>query len=706
MIDNLKTLLVRPWLRVIERFPFLAPNELGDLQCFFLASMLMATALWARLALAPIQAGLQYLTFFPAVALAAIVGGYRAGLFAVVIGVVFATCIFTYPYYSFSIESIQASLLSNMVFLVDGFIVSLSIEAMHRYRQQYADELTVVKESEEWLRISSVAFEMQESIIITDSAGVILQVNKAFAETTGYSSKEIIGQTPRLFRSGRHDAAFYRAMWDSINRTGSWQGEIWDRRKNGEVYPKWLNIRAIKDTNGTVTHYVGVHTDISERKTAEEEIKYLAFYDSLTQLPNRRLLLDRLHQALSFSESSGLGGALMVIDLDNFKTINDTLGHTIGDILLKQVAQRLSFCVRECDTVARIGGDEFVVMLEGLGKETQEITSHAATMGERILATLNQPYHFDAYELQNTLSIGISLFNEDHQGFENLFKQADIAMYQAKKDGRNTLRFFDSGMQENINTHATLERELGKAIENEQFELHYQIQVDSSGRAFGAEALIRWIHPERGSVSPAHFIPIAEESGIILSIGQWVLEAACSQLNVWKQSERTNDLVLSINISAKQFHDDNFVTKVQKAIERHDIDPNLLKLEITESMLLEGIEDIIASMRTLSAMGVQISLDDFGTGYSSLQYLKRLPLCQLKIDQSFVRDLDTDSSDKAIVTTIIAMAMSLNLDVIAEGVETEEQRMFLLNNGCAHFQGHLFGKPVPIEQFEELLQQN
>ena len=569
----------------------------------------------------------------------------------------------------------------------------------------FAQDITERKQTEIELRISSVAFESQESMIITDPNSVILRVNKAFTESTGYSADEVIGKKPSILKSGHHDANFYRSMWEIILCTGAWQGEIWDRRKNGEVYPKWLTISAVKNSNGIVTHYVGSHFDITERKHAEEQIKHLAFYDHLTCLPNRRLLLDRLHHALTSSGRSGRNGALLFIDLDNFKTLNDTLGHNTGDLLLQQVANRLEACVREGDTVARLGGDEFVVLLEGLSKNSLEAAAQAEGIGEKILVALNQSYILGTHEHHNTPSIGITLFNEKQQVSEELFKQADLAMYQAKKAGRNTLRFFDPQMQESINARSSIEAELRKALENNEFHLHYQIQIDSTNRPFGAEALIRWVHPERGLVPPIHFIPLAEESGLILPIGQWVLETACKQIKVWQQHEATCNLILSINVSARQFHQANFVAEVQAAVQHHDIDPQRLKLELTESMLLDKIEETIATMNALKAIGVRISLDDFGTGYSSLQYLKLLPLSQLKIDQSFVRDLVIDESDRAIVRTIIAMAQSLKLDVIAEGVETAEQRQFLESAGCHHYQGYLFSKPVPVELFEVLLRQ-
>jgi diguanylate cyclase (GGDEF)-like protein/PAS domain S-box-containing protein len=558
---------------------------------------------------------------------------------------------------------------------------------------------------EDHLRVAATAFETQEGILITDARSVILRVNCAFTDITGYSAEEVIGKNPSMLRSGKHDASFYAEMWRCIKLNGQWEGEIWNRRKNGETYPERLAISAVKDSSGVVTNYVATLTDITMSQTAAEEIKHLAFYDSLTRLPNRRHLMDRLKHALAASARSGKAGALLFIDLDNFKTLNDTLGHDVGDQLLQQVAQRAESCVREDDTVARLGGDEFVVMLEGLSEHELEAAAQAESVGEKILAALNLPYQLAAHEHHNTPSIGITLFRGQLESMDELFKHADIAMYQAKKSGRNTLRFFDPAMQETINARVALEGELRKALEQQQFQLYYQAQVDSSHRALGVEALIRWVHPEKGMVSPAQFIPLAEETGLILPIGRWVLETACAQIKTWQQSELSNDFVLAVNVSAKQFRQADFVAQVQDAVRRHAIDPTLLKLELTESLLLENIEDTIETMRALKETGVQFSLDDFGTGYSSLQYLKRLPLNQLKIDQSFVRDIAVDSSDKAIVRTIIAMARGLNLEVIAEGVETEEQRQLLLEKGCSHFQGYLFSKPVPIEQLEEKLKQ-
>ena len=564
-------------------------------------------------------------------------------------------------------------------------------------------DITDRKQAESEFRIAATAFESQEGMMVTDVNRIILRVNKAFTQISGYTAEEAVGQTPRLVSSGHHHEDFYESMWKKIQINGYWEGEVWNRRKNGEVYPQHLTITAVANDNGDVTNYVATFTDVTLRNAAEAEINHLAFYDVLTRLPNRRLLIDRLNHALSAGARLGWGGALLFLDLDHFKTLNDTLGHDVGDMLLRQVADRLTDCVREGDTVARLGGDEFVVMLEDLSKHPLEAAAQAETIANKILMSISQPYQLETSEYQTTASIGVVLFSENEHSQDMLLKHADIAMYQAKKMGRNTLCFFDPNMQDAINIRAALEVDLRKALDDKQFELYYQIQVDQFGKPIGAEALIRWIHPERGLISPLEFIPLAEETGLILPIGQWVLEVACAQLASWQDMPQTQNLTLSINVSAKQFYQSTFAKQVKAAVKNGGINPMLLKLELTESIMLENIEATITKMNELKNIGVNFSLDDFGTGYSSLQYLKLLPLYQLKIDRSFVRDIAVDTSDQAIIRTVIAMADTLNLNVIAEGVETEEQRELLINCGCHVFQGFLFSRPVPISQFNQAL---
>lgn len=554
------------------------------------------------------------------------------------------------------------------------------------------------------LRIAATAFESQESMMVTDAKDVILRINQAFTESTGYTAAEVVGQTPRLLKSDRHDADFYRSMWETIHRTGSWQGEIWDRRKNGEVYPKWLTISAVKNDVGTVTHYVSVHFDISERKKAEEKIHDLAFFDQLTGLPNRTLLLDRLNQAMSASIRSDSFGALLLIDLDNFKTLNDTLGHDMGDMLLLQVAQRLTACVRAGETVARLGGDEFVVMLANLGVLETDAATRARIVSEKIRSSLCQTYQLNSIVHHITPSIGATLFKGHHVSIDDLVKQADLAMYKSKEAGRNTIRFFDPVMQASIVERVALEADLRRAIVENQFLLHYQAQVVGAGRIMGAEALLRWQHPQNGMVSPAEFIPLAEETRLILPLGLWVLETACAQLAVWATQPKMADLTLAVNVSVHQFREADFVDQVLAVLETTGANPQRLKLELTESLLVENVQDIIEKMFALKAKGVGFSLDDFGTGYSSLSYLKRMPLDQLKIDQSFVRDVLSDPNDAAIARTIVALAQNLGLSVIAEGVETEEQRAFLASAGCHAYQGYFFSRPLPIDGFEEFVQ--
>ena len=556
------------------------------------------------------------------------------------------------------------------------------------------------KSAEDQLRIAAATFESQEGMVVTNAAGTILRVNNAFVASTGYTAADAVGKNPRILKSGRHDAEFYREMWESIGRTGGWQGEIWDKRKDGGIFPKWLTISAVKNDAGVVTHYIGTHYDITERKKAEEKIRELAFFDQLTGLPNRTLLLDRLMQAMTAGVRNGNYGALLFIDLDNFKTLNDTLGHDMGDLLLKQVAQRLTTCVRAEDTVARLGGDEFVVMLSSLGPLESDAAGQTETVGEKILATLNRSYALNGVAYRNTPSIGAALFRGCLASVDDLMKQADLAMYKSKAAGRNALRFFDPDMEAVVMKQAALETDLRTAIDRKQFLLHYQGQVAAMGRVTGAEALVRWRHPQRGMVSPAEFIPLAEETRLILPLGQWVLETACAQLAAWAMRPKLAHLTIAVNVSAHQFREPDFVDKVVATIARTGANPQRLKLELTESLLVDKVEDIIAKMHALKTEGVGFALDDFGTGYSSLSYLKRLPLDVLKIDQSFVRDLLIDPNDATIARTIVALAQNLGLGVIAEGVETAAQRDCLASSGCEAYQGYFFTRPLPVEAFE------
>jgi len=563
-------------------------------------------------------------------------------------------------------------------------------------------EINAYKRNEQELNIAAIAFNSYAGIVVTDSNALIVRVNDAYTKTTGYSFDEIKGKELEILSSARKDDDFYTSMLESINKNGSWEGEVWSKRKNGDAFLSLCTINTVKDKNGVILNFVGTINDITLSNAAKEKIKNLAYYDQLTLLPNRRLLMDRLTLAKASSKRNGNEGAILFLDLDHFKKLNDTLGHDMGDLLLQEVAKRLSTCVRENDTVARLGGDEFVVMLEGLDPQPVAAAAHAEVVARKIIVALGRPYQLDTHEYHITPSIGITLFNQHPSGIGALLGEADIAMYQAKKEGRNTLRFFSQNMQDAIHIRSILENDLRKALDEGEFQLYYQIQVDNQNRPSGAEALIRWIHPERGFLLPSQFIQLAEEVNLVETIGEWVLETACAQLKLWQDNALTRELVLSVNVSTKQFRNANFTSQVKDIANRHAINPKLLMLEVTESVLLDDVDAAIDCITVLKEIGVQFALDDFGTGYSSLQYLNQLPLCQLKIDQSFVSNIMT-GRNITIINTIIDMSKNLGLSVIAEGVETNEQRQILQNSGCLHYQGYLFSKPIPVDQFEALL---
>jgi len=506
-----------------------------------------------------------------------------------------------------------------------------------------------------------------------------------------------------MLKSDRQDAKFYQGMWERLGRDRFWQGEIWNTRKDGEVFPGWLSITAVTDEESRVTHYIATFTDITRQKQAENTIHNLAFYDPLTTLPNRRLLQDRLQHRLASSARNQRHGAILFIDLDNFKELNDTKGHDVGDLLLVEVAGRLQACVRSADTVARQGGDEFVIILDDMSTETEQAAVQAETIADKIRSAINQPFMLQGYEYHGSPSIGISLFRGHENTVDELLKRADNAMYQAKRSGRNAIRFFDPATHAAMEVRIALETDLRRAVPENQLRLYYQMQVDHTGHILGAEVLLRWQHPERGLVPPLHFIPLAEESGLILSIGHWVLQTACVKLKAWESDPIARHLQLAVNVSARQFRQADFVEQVCAVLDATAIDPARLKLELTESLVLDNVNDTIVKMQALKDIGVSFSMDDFGTGYSSLAYLSQLPLDQVKIDQSFVRNIGVKNTDAVIVQTIIGMANNLGLNVIAEGVETLEQRDFLERNGCPNYQGYLFGRPVPVGEFESSL---
>jgi len=555
-------------------------------------------------------------------------------------------------------------------------------------------------------RLQSLTHAIPDLVWLKDPEGVYLSCNQRFERLFGAAETAIVGKTDHDFVS-TEIADFFRKHDKIVMAKGEpCVSEEWVVfADDGHRELVEITKTPIYDSRRCLMGVLGIGHDITERKKAEDEIRQLAFYDPLTGLPNRRLLLDRLQRALVASARHQHEGALLYIDLDNFKTLNDTLGHDIGDILLQQVAQRLVACVRDSDTVARLGGDEFVVMLEDLSENSLEAATQAEAVGNKIIASLNVSFQLASHEHHSTPSIGVTLFSDNQETVDELLKRADLSMYQAKAAGRNTLRFYNPDMQAVVSVRAALEADLREAVLKNWFVLYFQAQVDGSGCLTGCEALLRWPHPERGMISPAEFIPLAEDTGLILTLGRWVLETACKQLTAWSVQPAMAHLTIAVNVSARQFRHDDFVDQVLEVLERTGANPLRLKLELTESLLVDNVEGVIAKMTVLKASGVGFSLDDFGTGYSSLSYLKRLPLDQLKIDQGFVRDILADPNDAAIAKMVIALAESMGLSVIAEGVETEEQRDFLARQGCHAYQGYLFGRPVPLEAFERVVNQ-
>lgn len=563
--------------------------------------------------------------------------------------------------------------------------------------------ITEKKMAERNLRVADAAMELQDAIVISDANNRIIYINNAYSKLTGYSKEEVLGKTSDLFKSGCHGHAFYQKMWHELSHNKFWQGEIWDRRKNGEIYPKWLTINAVSGPDGFVHNYVGAFTDLSEHKEAKDAIYRLAFYDPLTALPNRRLLNDRMQLALSNSNRSLYYGAVLMIDLDHFKFINDTMGHAVGDLLLIELAQCLKNCIREGDTVGRLGGDEFVIMLEILSQDARQAKLHAEMLAQKILKSASEPFLINGKELHCTLSIGVSMFSMPSTNSEEMLKRADVAMYQAKSAGRNGVCFYDPSLHHALEVRLALMSELHHALSKNQLELYYQAQVDSAYQIVGAEALLRWQHPQRGLVAPDEFISLAEESGLIVPIGLWVLVTACTQLKLWEQSPVTAHIAVAVNVSAKQFGQADFVEQVRAILDETGAKPSLLKIELTESLVLLDLVKTIKKMESLKLLGIRFAIDDFGTGYSSLSYLKKLPISQLKIDRSFVVEIDTHQSDAIIAKIIIGMANSFGFSVIAEGVETEAQRVCLEAHGCFTYQGYLFSKPLPLRNFEQLV---
>jgi diguanylate cyclase (GGDEF)-like protein/PAS domain S-box-containing protein len=556
------------------------------------------------------------------------------------------------------------------------------------------------KRAEERLLLSDRVFRnTSEAIIITTPNGEIIEVNPAFEDITGWKRDEIIGQNPRIMKSDRQDPSFYKTMWQHIHKHGWWSGEIWDRKKSGEEYPKWLTINAVKDADKKITHYIGIFSDISKAKATEQQLQQMAFYDTLTGLPNRTLCRERMEQELKNARRQNSKVALLFLDLDRFKDINDSLGHSAGDLLLVQAAQRLRHCVRETDTVARLGGDEFNVILGGI-----ENPQASQRIAEKIIECMADPFIIQGHEINMGASIGISLYPDNGTDYDTLSKSADTAMYKAKEAGRNTYRFFTDELQAAIKRRLLLEKELRIGLRQDNgLSLHYQPKVNmQTGHIVGMEALLRWNHPKLGTISPSEIIPIAEDTGLILLLGEWVLNQACQQNATWIRNGHM-PVRMAVNLSNRQFEQKGLAESIQSILKHTGLDPEHLELEITESMVMRDADKAIVALNRLRQLGIQIAMDDFGTGYSSLSYLKQLPIHSLKIDKSFVDDIGKSDDAATIASTIISMAGRLGVKVVAEGIETKEQMEYLRNEGCDEMQGYYYSRPLPASDFIRLL---
>ncbi len=567
-----------------------------------------------------------------------------------------------------------------------------------------AQDVSERKLAQQELDLSAIAFDSNQGIIISDAARAIIRVNRAFTEITGYEPHEVLGRKPsQLLGAPRHRPEYFDNITAAIASDGYWHGEVWNRRKDGSEYPILLHITAIKSPAGNITHHVTTFSDISDRKEAEQKIHHLAFFDTLTRLPNRQYVLESIRDAAARPMASTTFGALLYIDIDDFKMINDTLGHEVGDLLLQEMAARIVSAVTDRDTVARVGGDEFVVVLRNIGATETRARNRAELASRKILSHLARPCKIADYTCQCTVSIGVTLIGSDGaDSVESILKRADLAMFHAKSDGRSGIRFFCDEMHAAVKARASLEAEIRAALSEQRFGLFYQPQVNNDGRIVGAEALLRLLHPEKGVMAPGEFVSLAEDIGLMVPIGDWVLDAACEQLQAWSHDPRTQALSISVNVSAQQFRKGDLIDKVRRALLRTGANPERLKLELTETLLLNDVEATIDQMKAMNRIGITFCLDDFGTGCSSLSYLRRLPIHHLKIDKSFVQDIP-DSGACAFVRTILALARHLGLVVIAEGVGNAAQRDFLKNAGCDLYQGYHFGRPMPMDEFKPLL---
>ncbi len=580
--------------------------------------------------------------------------------------------------------------------LLDQRVNERTLELQHVNRTLQG-EIAERERAEEGLRLSAKVFENTvEGVIITDTECRILAVNRAFSQVTGYELEEVLHLTPQILKSGRHDARFYSEMWQSLKLDGQWVGEIWNKRKNGEIYPERLTIGIVRDITGGVGHYVGVFSDISDIKRAQEKLDFIAHHDMLTSLPNRLLFNHRLKHSIELAQRNHRQLAVIFIDLDHFKNVNDTLGHDLGDELLKRVAADLSVHVRKSDTLARIGGDEFILLLDDI-----EAPRYAGAIAEKFLDLLSQTVMISGYEIVNSASIGVSFFPADGQDVTALVKNADTAMYYAKTHGRNSYHFYAPAMSEYAQEIVHLEVLLRRSIDRGELSLHYQPQVDlATGQLVGAEALVRWNNPELGGVSPVRFVPIAEDIGFISILGEWVLRTACRQVMEWEKAGFRIPCI-SVNLSVKQLEHGDIVDIVARILKETGLSSSRLELEVTESAIMKS-ELALDFLDGLRAIGVELAVDDFGTGYSSLSYLRRLPIQKLKIDRSFITDVTAEPSREAIVRAIIALANALGLNTIAEGIETEAEAQFLFQEGCQQAQGFLYSRPLPPDEFLDM----
>ncbi len=670
-------------------------RDLSSQTRYRLAVIIFIFAFLTRLLVFPANVELPFITFYPATVAVFYFLGIGPGLIVTALSATSGYYAFISPQWSFVLENRGYHLVA--IYLTGSTLSAIVIYLLQNYAYNLYQTLTQLQDSENRFR----SFMDCGNFLswMKDEQGQYVYLNQHYEKC--FELKPGSGQ-------GKSDAElFSQTVTDKFIKTDL---EVLQNNKaitTEEVSVSsdgksrwWLCTRfPYSDTSGR--RYVGgIAADITERKSAEEQIENLAFYDPLTNLPNRRLLMDRLKHILNTAERHSQISALLFIDLDNFKALNDTYGHNHGDLLLLQVAQRLQANIRKCDTLARFGGDEFVILLENLSSNKSDAAAQANIAGEKVLRVLGEPYLLDGKSHNSTSSIGITLFGDNQEDIEGPLKRADLALYQAKESGRNSLRFFDPQIQAAMIARSQLEEELRIAITQQQLTLHYQPQIAETKQLIGAEALVRWQHPQHGMVPPGEFIPVAEDTGLIIKLGQWVLETACVQLARWSAQPACTNLTLSVNVSPHQFGQPDFVEQVLSALAKTRANPKLLKLELTESMLALNVEDVIEKMSVLRTKGISFSLDDFGTGFSSLAYLKQLPLDQLKIDQSFVKDIGSDTNNTAIAKTIIALARSLELTVIAEGVETEVQRSFLAAYGCTTYQGYLFSRPLPISEFQ------